>query len=247
MADRMGGSSVWERRRPMAVVIVVFALLGGLATLVLAAALEFDLVAAGHLGSLFDLGASAVDLLRWGAFLDTVSYIALGVVILYVGERLWPRGRLIAALLTASGVAATLVGAIGAVLLATVGPALLTDYAAASPATREAARVALDALGRGVAAGLWGTLELALLGAWLLGVAWLLRREWPRFAGLAVLSGIGLLASSVRTGLTGRLVVEVAGPVDVVLVLAIAASLVLLFVWLLWLAVTLWRGVGSSR
>ncbi len=64
----MDGSTVWERHRAMAVVIVVFSLLGGVATLVLAAALEFDLVAAAHFGSLFDRGAAAVELLRWGRF-----------------------------------------------------------------------------------------------------------------------------------------------------------------------------------
>jgi len=240
--DAIGGSSTWERNRPMAVVIVVFAVLGGVATLVLAAALDFDLVAAGHFGSLFDRGAPAVELLRWGGLLDTASYVVFGVVILYVGERLRQRDRFIVGLLTASGVAATLVGAIGAVLLATVGPALLTDYAAAPDSTRDAARLALDALGRGVAAGLWGTLELGLLGAWLLGIGWVLRRESRRFAGLALLSGIGFLASSVRTGLTGRILVEVAGPVDLVVVLAITTSLGLLFALLLWLAVILWRG-----
>lgn len=225
----------------MAAVIVLAALLEGVASAVLAAAFGFDLAALAHLGSLLDRGPAAAELLRWGALLDMAGYLALGLVVLYVGERLRQRNALAVSSLTLSGLAALLVGAVGAVLLATVGPSLLVDYATAPVSAREAARVTLEALGRGVAAGLWGTLELALLGAWLIGVGWLLRREWPRFGGLALLSGIGMVASSLRTGATGRTLPDVSGPLDLVIVLLIGGSLVLLFVWLLWLAVHLWR------
>lgn len=225
----------------MAAVIVLLALLEGVANPVLAAAFGFDLAAVAHFGSLFDRGPGAAELLRWGALLDTAGYLAFGLVVLYVGERLRQGNALVVASLTLSGVGAALIGAVGAVLLATVGPSLLIDYGTAPALAREAARVALEALGRGVAAGLWGTLELALLGAWLIGVGWLLRRE-PRFGGLALLSGMGMVASSLRTGATGRILVDVSGPLDLVIALIIVGSLILLFVWLLWLAVRLWRG-----
>jgi hypothetical protein len=231
-----------ERHRPMAAVIVLLVLLEGVATLVLAAAVGFDLSAAAHFGSLLDRGPGASELLRWGALLDTAGYLVLGLVVVYIGEQLWPSNALVVASLTLSGLGAVLIGAVGAVLLATVGPSLLLDYATASASAREAARVALDALGQGVAAGLWGTLELTLLGAWLIGVGWLLRRDWSRFGGLAVLSGIGMVASGLRTGATGRILVDVSGPLDLVIVLIIVGSLVLFFVWLLWLAARLWRG-----
>jgi len=226
----------------MAAIIVLLALLEGVAVSVLAAAFGFDLLAAAHFGSLFDRGPGAAELLRWGALLDLAGYLALGLVVVYIGERLLQGKTLVVASLRLSGLGAVLIGAVGAVLLATVGPSLLLDYATAPASEREAARVALEALGRGVVAGLWGTLELILLGAWLIGVGWLLRREWPRFGGLAVLSGIGMVASSLRTGATGRILVDVSGPLDLIIVLIIVGSLVLLFVWLLWLAVGLWRG-----
>jgi hypothetical protein len=50
--------------------------------------------------------------------------------------------------------------------------------------------------------------------------------------------GVGMLIASVRTGLSGRTLVEIQGPIDLV----IAAPLGLVFVWELWLAVRLWRG-----
>jgi hypothetical protein len=46
------------------------------------------------------------------------------------------------------------------------------------------------------------------------------------------------LATSLRTGLTGRTLVEINGPLDLV----IAAPIGLFFVWEIWLAVRLWRG-----
>ena len=54
----------------------------------------------------------------------------------------------------------------------------------------------------------------------------------------AYVAGVGALASSARTGLTGRTLVEVEGPLD--LVILTAAGLVI--VWQLWLAARLWRG-----
>lgn len=225
----------------MAAVIVLLVLLEGVASTVLAAALGFDLSTAVHFGSLLDGGSGAAELLRWGALLDTAGYLALGVVVVYMGEQLRPSNALVVKSLTLSGIGAVLIGAVGAVLLATVGPSLLLDYATASESAREAARVGLDALGRGVAAGLWGTLELTLLGAWLIEVGWMLLRE-SRFGGLALLSGIGMVASGLRTGATGRTVLDVAGPLDLVVVLVIVGSLALFFVWLLWLAARLWRG-----
>ncbi len=49
------------------------------------------------------------------------------------------------------------------------------------------------------------------------------------------------LAASARTGLTGRTLMEIDGPIDLVV-----APLGLFFMWLLWLAARLWRRTLSS-
>src|SRR3990170_1516717 len=121
----------------MAAVIVLLAVLEGVANPVLAAAFGFDLAAFAHFGSLLDRGPAAAELLRWGALLDMAGYLAFGLVVLYVGERLRQRNALVVASLTLSGLAAFLIGAVGAVLLATVGPSLLVDYATAPTSARE--------------------------------------------------------------------------------------------------------------
>ena len=224
----------------MAAVIGLLVVMEAAANPILAAGFGFDLAAAAHFGSLFDRGAEAAELIRWGALIDLGGYLSFGVVILYLGLRLWRGNELVVATLTASGVGAVLVGGTGAAVLAVVVPSLLGDFAGAPGAAGEAARVALETLGRAIAGGAWGIVTFGLLGAWLVGIGLLLGRD--RVGALAIVGGIGMLASSIRTGLTGRILPDLAGPFDTVIVLAIVGLLSFAFVWLLWLALRLWRG-----
>lgn len=229
----------------MAVVIGLLIALEAVAVVMLAAAFGFELPAVAHFGTLLDRGPPAADLLRWGALLDVGGYLAFGLLILYVGNRLWPGRELVVAALTASGMSAVLVGGTGAALLATVGPTLVGDGQASTEAAGESTRLALEVLGRAVSAGMWGTVVFGLLGAWLAGVGWLTRQATVS-ASVALIAGAGMIASSVRTSVTGRVLADVAGPVDSVVVAVIVVALSLFFVWLLWLAARLWRGAGIN-
>lgn len=226
-----------KRQRSVAGATVLSVLLATAATVVLLAAYGFDPAALAHPGSIVDKGAAVAQLFRWGALLDMASYLPLAPLVLYLHERLRERGPVLVAVLTAGGLAYVLIGGIGGALLASAGPPLVEGYATASDAGREAARLTLETLGHAVMVGLFSTLELIPLGVWLLGVGWLVRREWPRFAIVSVIAGAGALASSARSGLTGRTLVDVEGPLD--LVILTAAGLVI--VWQLWLAARLWR------
>jgi hypothetical protein len=207
------------------------------ATVALLAASGFDAAALAHPGSIVDRGEGAADLLRVGGLLDMASYLPVAVLVLYLHDRLRRRGGQLVALMTAGGLAYVLIGGIGGAILATGGPPLIEGYATATESGREAARVALDTLGHIVLAGLFGTLELIPLAGWVIGIGWLLRREWPAFAALSAVVGLAAFASAVRTGLTGRTLIEVDGP----LALVIAASLGLFIVWQLLLVARLWR------
>ena len=246
MSSRHVPADLLEGNRRMAAVILAFVALTSIASLVLIAAFRFDVRAVASLGWLADGGDAARDLLRWGAIIDLASYLTMGVVILFVGERLRPRGAAVVAGLTTSGLGAVVVGAIGAAVLASAGPWLLADHAAGSPAAQDAARVTLDAIGRIVLAGLWGTLELSLLGAWLFGIGWLERSYAPRRAAVAMVGGVGMVAASVRTGITGRSLVEVAGPFDLLIVVAVFVGFAAFFGWLLAAAVMLWRASAAQ-
>jgi hypothetical protein len=234
-----------RRNRPLAAVIVLFIALAAIASLVIVSAFRFDVPAVGRFSALIGGGGASLELLRWGAILDLGSYLTMGVVILFLGERLRAHSPGVVAALTTSGLGAVLVGAIGAAVLASVGPWLLSEHASGSPSVRDAARVGLDAMGRIVLAGLWGTLELSMLGAWLFGIGWLQRGGSPRQAALALFGGAAMVASSLRTGLTGRSLVEVAGPLDLIVVLATFVGFAALFGWLLAVALTLWRAPAA--
>ena len=229
-----------ERHRVMAAIVGLLIVFECGAVTLLAAAFGFDLASFAHFGSLFDRPPEAAELLRWGALLDIGGYLAFGMVVLYVGHRLWPVNELIVGALTASGVGALIVGGTGAAVLGTVGPSLLGEFGVAPDAAQGAARIALDTLGRVVVAGLWGTITFGLLGAWLFGVGLLLQRE-KGFARAAMLGGSGMIASSIRTASTGRILPELARPADTLVVLIIVVLLAFFFIWLLWLAVRLWQ------
>jgi hypothetical protein len=238
-SDRGASTNVLDgRQRYVAAATVSSLLLGFAATVVLVTAYGSDPAALAHPGSIVDKGPGAARLVRWGALLDMASYLPLAPLVLYLHARLLDRGPLLVPLLTVSGLAYVLIGGIGGALLASAGPPLIDGYLSASDAGREAARITLETLGHAVLVGLFGTLELIPFGVWMLGVGWLLRLDWPRFAGVSMIAGAGVLASSARTGLTGRTLVEISGPLDLV----ILAALGFVFVWQLWLVVRLWRG-----
>jgi len=233
-----------ERQPSVALATLAFVLLDGLASIMVAAVYDFDATAlAANPGVLPARGSEVGGLLRWGAVVDMLGYLALAPVVLYlhgglgatVSERVRASG--LVSLLTFSGLGFVLVGSIGAVLLASVGPPLL-DASAAGSETATAARVAFAALGNGVLVGLWGTLEVPLLGVWLIGVGWLVRAEGRAFGWLAVVAGVGAMTYGARTGLSGRPPVDLTAPLDLVIV----GVLGLFLAWLVWLAIRLWRG-----
>ena len=141
--------------------------------------------------------------------------------------------------LTFAGVGFALIGAIGAALFAAVGPYLVE---ASAGGWTEAADVTFGALASSVYVGLWGMLELLLYGIWLVGIGWLMPTENRSFGWLAMIGGVGMLAYSVRTMLTGDAPIPFEGPIDVLI--ALGAGLASL--WVLWLAVRLWRGPAKT-
>jgi len=226
-----------ERRPVVAAAAVASIVLGMAASILVPAAYGFDLQALAHPGSIVDKGQGVATLLRWGALLDMASYLPMAVVVVYFHHRLRAHNPELVTLLSACGLAYVLIGSTAGVLLAAVGPPLIDGYATESAGAQDAARVTLEAIGNAALVGLWGTLELIFFGSWFIGIGWLIRRDWRRFGVLSMVVGVAFLATSVRTGLTGRTLVEIDGPIDLV----ITAPLGLFFVWTLWLAVRLWR------
>ena len=173
----------------------------------------------------------AAAALRWAGLIDMSAYLPVAPVVIYFHRRMADRAPDLIGLLTFCGLAYVLLGSLGGTLFATVGPPLVEDGS-------DAARVTFAAFATMVAVGLWGTLELIGFGVWLVGVGWLLRAQSPAFGWLAIVAGIGSLLSAARTGMTGRSVGDLPGPLDFVVVGLLGLALP----WLAWLGFRLYRG-----
>jgi hypothetical protein len=233
------------RERLAALAALAFVVLNpvGGSTLFLAA-YDFDFLVLGtNPGALPRAGADAAGLLRWAGLVDMAGYLALAPVVLHLHGRFAgvSEGRGghpgLASMVTAAGLGFAIVGALGAVLMASAGAALLEGSAARASA-EVTARAGFGALGVAVYVGIWGALGQTLLGSWLLGTAWFVRGEGRAFAALGAVPGFGALAYGLRTGLSGRTPAELTIPLDSVILVALG----LVVVWALWLSLRLWRG-----
>jgi hypothetical protein len=208
----------------------------GVASALVVAAYGFDADLLLADGALVERGLGTAHLLRWGGLIDMLGYLALIPVVVYMYGLHASRG-VATRVVALCGLSFSLVGASGAVVLASAG-AWLLETPVANPEALAAARIAFGTLESAVVVGLWGTLELLLLGIWFIAAG----RDTQganRLVGYAALvAGIGCLGYALRTALAGHPPLPIAGPLDI----AIIAAIGLLPVWLLWFALRLWRG-----
>jgi hypothetical protein len=215
--------------RVMAISAWLAALLPLVALVAFVSAYRVDVGRLADLPSIVgDRGAAPT--LRLAGLLDMSAYLAIAPVVLYLHHRLRDRAPDLMGLATSAGLAYLLLGSLGGTLLATVGPPLVEEGS-------EAARTTFGAIATMVTITLWGTLESIFLGVWLIGVGWLVRAERFAFGMLGVVAGVGAVLSAARSGITGRSVGDLPGPLDVLVV-----GLLGLYVpWLVWLGVLLYR------
>jgi hypothetical protein len=88
------------------------------------------------------------------------------------------------------GVAYSLIGILGAVLLGVAVPTLANRYAAATSTQHEAMEVFLNLFYNMIVRGLWNPLEILLLGIWFLGIGSFLQRERPVLGRLTLIIGL---------------------------------------------------------
>ncbi|PYO39463.1 MAG: hypothetical protein DMD33_19825 [Gemmatimonadetes bacterium] len=203
--------------------------------MVFMAAYHFEVQRLTDLPSIVGDPSNAMTL-RWAGLADMTAYLPVAPVVIYLHHRLGDRAPDLIGLLTFCGLAYVLLGSLGGTLFATVGPPLVEDGS-------EAARVTFAAFANMVTIGLWGTLELIGFGVWLLGMGWLFRKEHAQFGALGLLAGIGSLLSAARTGITGRSVGDLPGPLDWVVVGLLGLALP----WLAWLGLRIYFAREPAR
>lgn len=207
-------------------------------------AYDFDFGAFGDPDAILGRDGGIAGTWRIAAIVDMVSYLLFAPAALYLHGRFMAiasepaRQAWVVRVVTASGLGFVLIGAIGAVLMASVGPPLI-EIGLTDP---DAARIPFQALVNAVGVGLWGTLELLLLGGWLLGLAWFVRGEDRLLSTAATIAAAGVVGYAAKAGLTGQLPLDRPGPLELVIIGAVG----FLPVAAIWLAAKLWRaGVGG--
>lgn len=228
-----------ERQPAVAVTTIAFVVLNfGVASGLFWALYGFDLGAFGHPEALLGRSGETAALWRIAGVVDMVSYLLFAPALIYLHGRFTAvalqhaGGAWVARLVTGSGLGFVLVGAIGATFMASVGPPLL-ELGQTDP---DAARVAFLALLSGVVVGLWGTLELLLIGLWLAGLAWWIRREDRLLAVTAAIGAVGVCGYAAQAGLTGQLPLDRPGPLQLAIIgavgfLPLAAILIAAKLW----------------
>lgn len=228
----------WLRRWAIGAVVITV-VLGTISNLLFLAAFQFRVDWFLDPAQLVAGGAGSAELLRWAAITDLLSYyLPTAVVALALRAALRGRGPAQADVATLGALGYVLAGSIGAVSVAFAGPMLMHAYA--EPGADQAAiAIAFRALMETVFIAIWQFLDAIFVAAWMLGIGVLIRADQPRFGRLslaiAVLFLVGGLLNALGLGL---------GPnAGLGVLIVTGAAFAILSVWLIWLALLLWRRV----
>jgi hypothetical protein len=211
--------------------LMLTVVLGAISDLLFVAAFQFRPEWLSDPARLVAGGAPSAELLKWAALADMFSYyLPSAVVALTVWMALRRRGAAVADAATLAAFGYVLAGSVGAAMLATVGPLLMSEYA--QPGAQQAALAALfGALTDVVFRAIWQLVDGVLIGVWMVGIGLLMRTDQPAFARTSIVLGALFWASTA---------LNVAGEG-----LARDATLGVVFVlwaaWSIWLAMLLWR------
>jgi len=231
---RMSANSSFQRFAAAAAIASMPLSLAATVLVTLAVDFNFDLM--NDPVALVTLGAQAAGTFRLGEAVGVFGYYLLYLpAALYLWQWLRPRAPGWLDLSTAFGLGAIFIGVVGAALRATVIPSMMTAYAQAGEAQREALASSFQLLAAVVFDGI-GALEYILFGVWWLGVGLALQAE-RRWLGvcLTLLGACYLLA-----GAGYFLQVPALRSLEGIVFLVLP-------VWALWLGITLWRVPGPSQ
>jgi hypothetical protein len=181
---------------------------------------------------LLHAGAAGADWWRWSMILDLFGYYLLIVpLILFLRRWLRPRHPDRIDLFSLCLLAYSLIGAIGATMLATVTPPIIASYAGATPSQRAILEALSNSWSDAVYRGLWNLLEEFLAGVGWLGLGLCLRGRLRGPGWASILLGAACLTDSIASALR----------LDTLAMAGLAVYLVLAPVWACWTGVSLLR------
>lgn len=209
---------------------ILFAVLELSDGILLIASVKFKAEALTNPVLMLSVGQTDPALFHWSMIFDMFLYLLFAPMVVLCWRWFRSRNPGMVTIYTLCGLAFSLIGSIGAVILARVIPTLIATYALSAEAQRQTIEILAGTLYRAVSRGLWNPLEILLLGVWLIGIGFLLRREK---------SGLGILGIVVGCF---SMLVALGSISDVELIFNIGeGGQTLLLVWAIWFGIYLLR------
>jgi hypothetical protein len=140
--------------------------------------------------------ANNMLLVKWFNLLDMFGYYLLLLPLIFYFHQQYRYRTPWVSLVSFSGLAYVLTGAIGAAILAVVWPGLLTDYASADPANRMVISNLFKTITTMVTVGLWNILEVLFAAVWWIGLGKMIYSENKSLGVFTCITGISTLSDA---------------------------------------------------
>lgn len=181
---------------------------------------------------ILSVGATGANLLRWGLILDMLGYyLPLLPIALFLQNWFRSKGPLWVRFYTTCGLGYILIGATGAVVLASIQVPLISAYQQAAAEQRVALETITRIVWDIVYIGLWNILGELLVGIWFLGIGFFLRSERGIIGIVSIVISISAFLDSLGMILG----------VETLALAGLSVYLLLAPIWALWLGIDLLR------
>ncbi len=138
------------------------------------------------------------DAVRWSMVLDMFGYYLLLLPVIFMMHDWIKKQTPWAGLISFSGLAYVLIGAIGAAILAVIWPNMLEAYPSAEPERQPILAASFSFANDMVYGGMWNLLELLLAGLWWIWTGLLLIRHQFKWIGaISIITGSCSMADSI--------------------------------------------------
>ncbi len=182
----------FERAASMAGILTTLFMIGNIVTLLASVGKDTNALFDG--AEMVRLGAPAAPMFHASMVFDLLAYLSFAPVVVFCWAWLKQGNEGLVSLYAFCGVAYSLLGSIGAVVIDAVFPQLMAEFAAAPAAQQETLKLIARVLYRAVEHGIWNPLEVLMVSVWFLALGLLLRRRIPGLGNLALVTGaLGLL------------------------------------------------------
>ncbi|MBC7172879.1 MAG: hypothetical protein H5U40_10645 [Polyangiaceae bacterium] len=177
-------------RMPLALVTLLSGVLALVCLVVGAHAVQYDFETFGDPTRLLAMREVDLASVRAFLFLDMFGYYLFLAPIVFASHRLLATRTPWSGVITFSGGAYVLIGAMGASILAAAWPSMIAAHAEADEASAVVIRASFVMITDLVYGGLWNLLEVLLAGVWWIGLGVFLSKTHPKLAWLTIITGV---------------------------------------------------------